>query len=112
MSDATPKISRRTLRRTAPAALVVAAVLACSPGGASPAVAAAVAELTGQLASPDPALRVAAACALGELDEQAAAAIPALAGLLGDDRRVEGAPCNDSFTFGDGAEWIRVTSPA
>src|SRR5688500_20150718 len=108
MSDATAKISRRTLRRTAPAALVVAAALACSPGGASPAVAAAVAELTGQLASPDATLRAAAACGLGELDEQAAAAIPALAGLLGDDRPVEGAPRNRPLTLGHRAQGNRA----
>jgi HEAT repeat protein len=52
------------------------------------------------LASPDPNQRAAAACALGEVGEEADAAIPALARLLGDEAMASDFPCKDGREVG------------
>jgi HEAT repeat protein len=93
--------------------LLLGAHAACSPSGAAPrneAVERAAGPLVTTLAS----AAAAAACALrdlGDLGAMSPKAIAALEPLLADNRRVEGLACGNRM-WSDGAEWVRITSPA
>ena len=69
---------------------------------------AAVAELTKELSSPDPATRVRAACGLREAGSEAAPALDALVAMLPDDTPVPSSVCGDRERWGS---WDKPTTP-
>ena len=93
------------------ALMLVSPVLACSPSGALPGDAKAVAAAVAGLAAADAVERAAAACSLRDLGLTEAGVLAALEPLLADDRRVEGLSCGGHGWI-DGAECLRITSPA
>lgn len=69
---------------------------------------AAVAELTKELSSPDPATRARAACGLREAGSEAEPALDALVALLPDDAPVPSSVCGDRRRWGS---WDKPTTP-